>query len=328
MAADLFGSHVVERLVNDGHEVVVLDDLSSGYLWYLPKSEKVKMLRVDISSWGEINLKMTYFNDIDGVFHLAAFARIQPSILRPARTHEVNTKGTLNILELCRKKGIKKIVYSASSSSYGKKGVLPLTENQPADPLNPYAASKLAGEMYCKAWGETYGIKNACLKYFNVYGERSPEKGQYAPVIGLFFRQALKDKSALTLIGDGEQKRDFTYISDVVEANIQAMKKLDEDVRVNGLTFNIGSGRNFTINQVADMVLGTLQKDGLATGIQKGFLPARPAESRETLANIQLAKEILQWDCKYSLEEGIEKIKQFYVAKFSRRDKEIRHGYK
>lgn len=287
------------------------------------------MLRIDVSLWGEINLKMSYFANLDGVFHLAAFARIQPSIARPARTHEVNTKGTMNILELCRKKGIKNIVYSASSSSYGLKGRLPLTEDQPADPLNPYAASKLAGEMYCKSWGATYGIKNVCLKYFNVYGERSPEKGQYAPVIGLFFRQALKDRSGLTIIGDGEQKRDFTYVLDVVEANIQAMKKLHaEPDKVSGITFNIGSGFNFTINQVADMVIESLKKDGLAENAKKGYLPARPVESRETLANVQLAKTLLEWEPKFTLENGIEKIKSFYVKKFSNRDKETRHGYR
>lgn len=321
------GSHLVHRLIKEGHEVVVIDDLSTGNYFYLPKSDKLTFLNIDISSWGRIWSRRSKLKGIDGIFHLAAFARIQPSMKTPVRTHEINVKGTLNILELMRKNNIKNIVYSASSSSYGLKAKLPCTEDQPYDCLNPYAYSKAAGEMLCKSWGVSYGIQNVCLKYFNVYGPRSPELGSYAPVIGLFFRQALKDYVNLTVVGDGEQKRDFTYVDDVVEANLQAMKKMEEGVPVSGMTFNVGCGKNYTINQVAAMVLDSLHKDGLSPNIKIIHTEARPGEARETLADISLAKEYLEWIPQVSLEEGIERIKPFYVEKF-RKKSEHRKGYK
>lgn len=325
---DLFGSHLVHRLIKDGHEVVVLDDLSTGNYFYMPKSDKLTFLNIDISTWGRIWSRRSKLWGIDGIFHLAAFARIQPSLKTPVRTHEINVKGTLNILEIMRKNNIKNIVYSASSSSYGLKAKLPCTEDQPYDCLNPYAYSKAAGEMLCKSWGISYGINNVCLKYFNVYGPRSPENGSYAPVIGLFFRQALKDYSNLTVVGDGEQRRDFTYVDDVVEANIRAMYKLETDTNtVSGLTFNVGCGKNYTINEVAAMVLESLQKDGLSPNIKIVHTDARPGEARETLADINLSKNILGWEPQVSLEQGIEKIKPFYIEKF-RKKSEHRKGYK
>lgn len=318
----------MHRLIKEGHEVVVLDDLSTGNYFYLPKSDRLTFLNIDVSSWGRIWSRRSKLRNIDGVFHLAAFARIQPSMKTPVRTHEINVKGTLNILEIMRKNDIKRIVYSASSSSYGLKARLPCTEDQPYDCLNPYAYSKAAGEMLCKSWGVSYGVKNVCLKYFNVYGARSPELGSYAPVIGLFFRQALKDYTNLTVVGDGEQKRDFTFVDDVVDANIRAMGKLEADSeQVTGMTFNIGCGKNYTINEVADMVIKSLKADGMCINTKVVYSDARPGEARETLADISLAKKYLEWEPQFTLEQGVDKIKPFYVEKF-RKKSEHRKGYK
>jgi UDP-glucose 4-epimerase len=322
--AGFIGSHLVRRLIADGHHVHVFDDLSTGFREYLPwksgdpifESEQFKFNNEDIRDLG-FHVAFMDGQRFDGIFHVAAFARIQPSILNPLGSSDINITGTLIVLELARRMGIKNIVYSASSSSYGLKAKLPCTEDQPADCLTPYAFSKYAGELACKAWGSSYGIRNACVKYFNVYGERSPEQGSYAPVVGLFFRQALQDKTDLTVVGDGEQRRDFTFVDDIVEGNIKAMEALHTNPeKVSGLTFNLGCGKNYTINEVADMVLKSLQKDGYALDIKVQHIAPRIGESRETLASVELAKKLLNWEPSVSLEEGIERLKPYYIEKF------------
>lgn len=318
------GSHLVKRLLRDGHFVTVLDDLSTGKKSYLPKHDQLQFIEVDITDWGKLwslrhNLGV---NRSDGIFHVAAFARIQPSLKDPTLTNRINVNGTLNILEFMRLMNLDNIVYSASSSSYGLKNKLPNVEAQLPDCLTPYAHSKYAAELMCKTWGVSYGIQNIAVKYFNVYGERSPEEGSYAPVIGLFFRQALKDRLDLTVVGDGEQRRDFTFVDDVVDANILAMYNLRlKGNQVSGQTFNVGCGKNYTINEVAAMVLKTLQKDKLAKDIKIVHIPARIGESRETLASVKLAKKLLNWEPSVSLEEGIERLKPYYIEKFAKRSR-------
>ena len=326
MGLVLFGSHLVKRLLDDGHYVHVFDDLSTGFREYLPwkrgdelfENGRFRFNNENILDLGfHAEMADEYYKSFDIIFHLAAFARIQPSLKDPLECNNTNVTGTLRVLEFMKKMGIKNIVYSASSSSYGLKAKLPCTEDQPPDCLTPYAYSKYAGELACKAWGSSYGIKNVCVKYFNVYGERSPEQGSYAPIIGLFFRQALQDKANLTVVGDGEQKRDFTFVDDIVEGNIRAMQKLQEDPdSVSGFTFNLGCGKNYTINEVADMVLKSLQKDGYALDIKTEHIAPRIGESRETLASVELAKKLLNWEPKVSLEEGVEILKPYYINRF------------
>jgi nucleoside-diphosphate-sugar epimerase len=315
--AGFIGSHLVRRLLKDGHDVIVIDNLSTGCVGYVPKQEKVTFLKIDISSYQKLISKMNYFKDVDVVFHLAAQARIQPSIAEPTLTFNSNATGTLNILQMMRKVGIKNIIYSSTSSSYGKKAKMPCREDMPPDCLTPYAATKYAAELMCKAWGTCYGLNTICLKYFNVYGIRSPERGAYAPVVGLFFKQALKEKKHLTIIGDGEQRRDYTFVDDIVEGNIKAMNKLiNNPESVNGFTFNLGCGRNYSINEMAKIVLDSLHIEKIAEEIAVVHIPERPAESRETLADITLAKDLLEWEPKVNLKEGIDKIKKHYIEKY------------
>jgi len=312
--AGFVGSHVAAKLVADGHEVVILDDLSTGHLENIPESDSVTFVEVDISDWNSLSRTFNHFKGAEGIFHLAARARIQPSILNPLKTHKCNVDGTFNILEMMRMTGVNKIVYSASSSSYGLKASIPCTEDQAPDCLNPYALTKYVGEQYCKTWGKIYGIKNVCLKYFNVYGAGSPLVGPYAPVVGLFFRQALKDGGPLTIVGDGEQRRDFTHISDIVTANIAAMSHISSE-EVNGETFNVGTGKNYSVNDIANFVCNSLVS--LALSVDRKYIPARPAEARETLADISRTTEYLGWEPSVDLEEQIGKLVYYYNDVFS-----------
>lgn len=306
--AGFIGSHLVERLVKDNHEVLVVDDLSSGFFNYLPKG--IKFLKLDISNWSELSKNFSHFKNIETVFLLAAKSRIQPSIYEPSRTHDVNVTGTMNILEMMRMMNIRRIVYSASSSAYGLKNPSPLKENMPVDCLNPYALTKYVAEQYCKTWGKIYGIENVCLKYFNVYGKRSPlQDSSYAPVIGLFFRQALQDKKALTIVGDGKQRRDFTHINDVVEANILAMQSDNPDI--NGETFNIGTGSNYSIDDIADKVIEKLCDNGIRA--DKVYIPPRPGEAQETLADNSKARLLLKWAPRWSLDDGLDELTPYYI---------------
>jgi len=301
--AGFIGSHLVEKLLVNKHQVVVVDDFSTGFKRFLPDNKNLQVIEVDISDWGELSKNSSYFKDADGVFHLAAKARIQPSILSPHRTHDCNITGTLNILEMMRMCDIKSIVYSASSSSYGLVPELPCVETAEADCQTPYALSKYVGELYCKTWSKLHGIRSVCLKYFNVFGRRSPLQGPYAPVIGLFLRQGFLNQP-ITVIGDGEQKRDFTHVSDVASANILAMES-----EIDGLTINIGTGKNHTINEVAGLVQASLARLKETTRI---YLPERIGETQETLADNTRAKELLKWTPNVYLAEGINDLVKYY----------------
>lgn len=308
------GSHLVNRLLNEDHEVVVVDDLSTGFLEYLPKNKNLKFIKCDISRWDDLSKNFAYFQGADTLFHLSAKARIQPSIYNPFETHETNVTGTLNILQMMRMCNIKNIVYSASSSSYGPKAKIPCVETDPYNNQTPYAVTKVVGELFCKTWGNLFGINNICLKYFNVWGERSPTVGQYAPIIGLFYRQVLQDKTPMTIIGNGQQRRDMTFVSDVVNANILAMNNLTTTASATGETINIGTGRNFSINEIANLIQNNLSKRGIKSDIV--FIPERPGESLQTLADINKAKALLNWEPSVKFEDKIDEIADYYINLF------------
>ena len=278
------GSHVVELLLEEGHEVIVIDDESAAENGIFYKIGGAKYYKLDIRDKEILPL----FKGVDWVFHLAARSRIQPSLINPEETFDVNVMGTLNVLQAARAAGVSKVVYSGSSSYYGLKNPIPNTEDMPPDCLNPYSVSKYQGELICKMYSTLWEVPTVVLRYFNVYGPREPDRGQYAPVIGLFKRQR-DTGEMLTIIGDGEQRRDFTHVKDVAMANYLAAKSdVVHDV------FNVGTGTNYSVNQIAEMVGGA-----------PTYVPARPAESRETRADISKATQLLGWQPKFNLGSAI-----------------------
>ena len=282
------GSHIVDRLVDLGYETVVIDDLSA------PENEEFYFN--DGADYFKKNITKddcsSYFEDVDFVFHLAARSRIQPTIDAPCQCFETNVIGTQRVLEWSRMHSIKKLMYSGTSSLYGHQNVTPFNPNMPADCLNPYSMSKWVGEQICKLYNQLYDLNTIVLRYFNVYGPREPVKGEYAPVIGLFKRQ-FRNGQPMTIVGDGEQRRDFTYIDDVVDSNILSMHNEGTEHKI----YNIGTGRSHTINEIVGMIGGE--------NPWTIHLAERPAEVRETLADIEGTIECLGWKPKRRLEEMI-----------------------
>jgi len=285
--AGFIGSHIVDKLLErDDNNVVVIDNESSESNIEFYKNKKAKFYIYDINNLKKIEkvFKKHYF---DYVFHLAAESRIQPCIEEPYDAIKTNAVGTTNILYLSNKYAIKRVVYSASSSVYGNKNTLPFKENMRTDCLNPYSISKLAGEDMCKIYTSLYELETISLRYFNVYGDREPIKGHYAPVIGLFLKQRDNDEQ-LTIVGDGKQRRDFTHIDDVVLANIKAM--FTKNKIAIGKVINIGTGVNYSILEIAKAISADYK-----------FIPKRQGEAQETLANIKMAERLLRWKPKKNL---------------------------
>ncbi len=279
--AGFIGSHVVDALIGRGDEVVCVDDKSAPQNQIFYWNDAATNINADIR-----NLDESVYHGVDVVFHLAARYRIQPTVNNPSECFSVNVLGTQRVLELSRLAGVKRVVYSASSSYYGHASKPPFLEYAPKGCATPYSLSKWQGEEICDLYTKLYGLSTVSLRYFNVYGPREPLKGEYAPVMGLFKRQK-EAGQPMTIVGDGNQRRDFTHISDAVEANLIAAEKL-------GVTgpVNIGTGRNYSINDLADMIGG-----------ERTYVPERVGETRETLANNMRAREELGWTPKVSLED-------------------------
>lgn len=295
--AGFIGSNLVDQLIKLKHKVIVIDNLSLGKKDYL--NPRAKFYKLDVRNLNKIK---PIFNGIDFVFHLAAQPRIQPSIIDPIYSIENNIIGTLNVLLASKKAKVKRVIYSASSSVYGNQDSLPLNEEMKPNPKNPYALGKLFGEYLCKIFSDLYDLDTVCLRYFNVYGPRQSSEGAYATVIGIFLRQ-LKNKEPLTIVGDGNQRRDFTYIDDVVRANILAM---ESKKKFYGEVINIGCGKNYSINELAKKIIGKKELKKYVV-----YLPPRPGEARVTLADNKKAFKLLGWKPKISLSKGIEKLKKF-----------------
>lgn len=281
------GSHIVDKLVMLGHNVRVIDDLSAQENECFYYNDQATYWEKDISKDDCSDI----FINVDYVFHLAARSRIQPTIGSPNECFEVNVVGTQRVLEWSRMNSVKRVIYSGTSSLYGKQNTIPFAPNMPADCLNPYSMSKWMGEQVCKLYSQLYGVPSIVLRYFNVYGPREPLKGEYAPVIGLFKRQINSNKP-MTVVSPGTQKRDFTYIDDVVDANICAMNSNVTDIPFN--VYNIGTGKNYSIFEIADMIGGPVK-----------IIPERPAEVNETLADIESTVSDLGWLPKYNLKDKI-----------------------
>ena len=286
--AGFIGSHLTDALIEQGHNVSIIDDLSNGKKENV--NPKAEFFKKDIRNFDEI---LPLFKGKDFVFHLAAMPRIPLSIKNPRETNEINITGTLNVLLAAKQAKVKKFIYSSSASIYGNQKELPVKENAVHNPLNPYAAQKYAGELYCKIFYEIYGLPTVCLRYFNVFGPRAPLTGAYATLTGIFLKQK-ENNEPLTIFGDGEQTRDFTYVSDVVSANILAM---ESDKAGKGEAINIGAGNNYSVNKVAEIIGG-----------EKEYLPARQGEIKHILADISKAKQLLGWEPKYNLETGLKEM--------------------
>jgi UDP-glucose 4-epimerase len=288
--AGFIGSNLVDALLMNKVDVVIIDNLSTGNRDNINK--KATFLEYDLCSIS-ISELTRILEDIDVVFHLAALARVQPSIDDPLPYNEANVTATLNLLHACCKANVNRLVYSASSSCYGNTNTVPQKEDHPINPLSPYGLQKYIGELYCKLFSDIYSLDTVSLRYFNVYGERMNLTGAYCLVTGIFARQ-MQAGSPLTITNDGNQKRDFTYVGDVVQANILAATYSH---KLNGDVFNIGNGNNVSINQVADM-FGGVKKYGETR-----------LEPFETLADNLKAKKVLNWEPQGDLSQWIKKYK-------------------
>ena len=286
--AGFIGSNLVDKLLTMGHEVIVIDNQFSEAHDQFYWNFHGKNYRMDIRDY---SLTRKLYDGVDYVFHLAAEARIQPAIENPIEAVSINSVGTCTVLQCAREAGVKRVMYSSTSSGYGMNEP-PNVETQPDDCLNPYSVSKVNGEKLCKMYTSLYGLETVCFRYFNVYGNRQPLRGQYAPVIGIFLRQ-LAAGEPLTIVGDGEQRRDFTHVDDVVNANIKAALANIDD-KCFGQVYNVGTGLNHSINEIAAMISDN-----------KINIPARPGEAKISLANNTKLRETFDWKPTVKLEDWI-----------------------
>jgi len=286
--AGFIGSNLVDRLVDMNWEVVVIDnetaDCNEKFYW----NSKADNHKLDICDY---EFTRDLYDKVDYVFHLAAESRLQPAIENPINAVNKNAVGTCTVLQCAREAGVKKVIYSSTSSAYGL-NKFPNVETDPNDCLNPYSVSKVSGEELCKMYTNLYGLKTVIFRYFNVYGERSPTTGQYAPVIGIFLRQRNAGEP-LTIVGDGLQRRDFVHVQDVVNANILSAITNIEDAYY-GQIYNVGNAFNYSINEIAHMI-----SDNHIN------IPIRDGEARTTLADNNKIKTVFGWEPKVNLKEWV-----------------------
>ena len=281
------GSHLAERLVNLKHEVIVIDNFSVGRKSNLSQiKKKIKIINADILNKKAIG---KHFKNIDNVFHLAARADIIPSIENPELYFDVNVKGTLNVLNLSVQNKIKRFIYIASSSSYGIPKKYPTPEDAEISPQYPYSLTKRMGEELVIHYSKVYNLNCSSLRFFNVYGPRARTSGTYGAVFGVFLAQKISNKP-FTIVGNGEQTRDFTYVSDVIDSIVKVSKKKN----ISGEIFNVGSGKTISINRIVDIIGG-----------KKIFIPKRPGEPETTFADIRKIKKKIGWKPKVNIIKGI-----------------------
>jgi UDP-glucose 4-epimerase len=286
--AGFIGSNLVDRLLEMDCEVTVIDNESAECNEKFYWNDKASNHKLDICDY---EFTRDLYDGVDYVFHLAAESRLQPAILNPINAVIKNSVGTCTVLQCAREANVKKVIYSSTSSAYGL-NKFPNFETDPNDCLNPYSVSKVSGEELCKLYTKLYGLKTIIFRYFNVYGDRSPTTGQYAPVIGIFKKQR-ENTQPLTIVGDGLQKRDFINVKDVVNANVMvAISNLTEDKY--GEIYNIGSGENISILEIAQMI-----SDHCI------HIPPREGEARTTLANIDKVKTTFGWEPKIEIRKWI-----------------------
>ena len=296
--AGFIGTNLVKKLLEEKHEVVVLDNFAGGKHEDRMQSG-VEYIEGDIRD--EKKLDEVLVKGFDGIFHMAALPRVSFSVEQPWETHEVNVDGTLKVLLAAKKHGVKRLVFSSSSSTYGDQEKYPVVEDEVIKkPIAPYALHKLIGEHYCRLFSELYGLETVSLVYFNVYGPYFDPEGAYALVIGRFIKQ-VKNGEPMTICGDGEYFRDYTHVEDIVRANILAMTK---ETVGKGETINIGNGDPHSVNELVKLIGG-----------ESVNIEPRVGDMRYTEADNKKAKELLGWEPTISLEEGIEKLKKEWEIK-------------
>lgn len=294
--AGFIGSHLVDKLIKRGDKVVVIDNLSTGKKSNLnPKAEFYKL---DVCDFRKIK---PFFKGADFVFHLAAIPRVPLSMEDPIGTSKINIMGTLNVFKAASEAKVKRVAFASSSSVYGNQKKFPLKENMEPVPISPYGLQKLTGERFAKIFSEMYGLPVVCLRYFNVFGPRIDFNSDYSLVVGKFLRQKAQ-KKPLTIFGDGKQTRGFSYVEDVVEADIKVMesKKIK-----GGEVINISSSQSQSVNYIADLIGG-----------KKKYMPIRKGDVFHTKADISLAKKLLGWQPKVSFEAGLEKTIQWFEKNY------------
>jgi UDP-glucose 4-epimerase len=297
--AGFIGSHLVKRLLEDGCNVTVIDDLSTGKWENLPEHSNLKKYKVSI-----LQDMSKHVAGTDVIFHLAALSGVQRSIEQPNKTHEVNVTGTFNLLLAARDAGVKKFIFSSSMTVYGEQAKLPITEKGELKPMSPYAFHKKIGEDYCKLFTNLWGLPTISLRYFNVYGPSMYSSGASLNFLPKCITLMAQDKTPV-IYGDGEQTRDFTYVDDVVEANILAAS-----AKVSGKVFNIGSGQSFSLNKVVKLLNKTMGKN-----IEPIHEPAISEQQRSTLASFAKAKFFLGWQPKVKFKDGLKIAVQDLITK-------------
>ena len=308
--AGFIGSHIVERLVQEGQHVRVIDNLSTGKRKNIePFLEKIEFIEGDVR---DLELVRKAMDGVDYVLHQAAVPSVPRSVKDPLTTNAVNVEGTLNILIAARDAGVKRVVYASSSSVYGDTPTLPKQEGMKPQPRSPYAVSKLAGEFYCQVFYHVYGLETVVLRYFNVFGPRQDPESQYAAVVPKFITALLRNEPP-TIFGDGEQSRDFTYVENVVEANLLATQAKGTDVA--GQVFNIACGTRITINKLAQMLAEII---GVDPELEPHYAPPRPGDVRHSLADISKGQEFLGYHVKVDLFEGLKRTVDWYRQVISR----------
>ncbi|MDZ4251517.1 MAG: SDR family oxidoreductase [Sulfuritalea sp.] len=286
--AGFIGSHLAERLIADGHDVVVVDNLTSGRMANLASMEQHPRFRFVDADIRDLSAIMPAFDKVDWVFHLAGLADIVPSIEMPAQYFSANVTGTFNVLECARQAGVKRFLYAASSSSYGIPDRFPTPETSPIKPQYPYALTKYMGEELVLHWAHLYRLSAVSLRLFNVYGRRSRTTGAYGAVFGVFLAQKLNGRP-FTVVGDGTQTRDFTYVTDVAAAFLRAAES-----NISGEAMNVGSGTHVSINRLVELLGGEVE-----------YIPKRPGEPDCTFGDVAKIRELLGWQARVSFEDGV-----------------------
>jgi len=289
--AGFIGSHLAEALVIKGYHVVILDNFSTGRMDNIKDFKDSPHLKVETIDITDFSAVSRAFEDTTFIFHLAALADIVPSIQEPLKYHHANVNGTITVLEAARKAGVEKFIYAASYSCYGLPDIFPTPETAPIKPMYPYALTKYIGEQYCMHWNQTYDLPCISLRLSNVYGPRSRTSGAYGAVFGVFLAQKLAGKP-FTVVGDGKQTRDFTYVTDVVDAFIKAA---ESDKR--GEIFNVGSGGTYSVNRLVELLGGKVM-----------HIPKRPGEPDCTFADTHKIRRDLGWSPKVSFESGVKQM--------------------